>query len=214
MAIITSQTPNNSSLNSKVSFNTSVVQPVASKAQTDHNTTPTKNVTVQTVQNQPVAHLAATSDSVQVQSNSRMTENTRPAITQSRPVVNQPQHQVETFNVVASRQASNNNQNGIQPRSNQFATTSTTKTIKSDYDGQPIPIDSNGRVRSDYHTNTQTEQQSGRAYMEQNGNLPSAKYNSLQASDKTAYQQYINDRNAYNKELNDGENHLSDYEKV
>lgn len=213
MAIISSQTPNNSNQNSKVSFNTSVDQPVANKAQTNTNTTPT-NVTAQPVQNQPVAHPAITSNSAQGQSTSGVADNTRTTVMQSRPVANQPQHQVETFNVVASRQALNRSQSYVQPQNNQFATTSTTKTIKSDYDGQPIPIDSNGRVRSDYHMNTQAEQQAGRAYLQQNGNLPNAKYNSLQASDKAAYQQYINDCNAYDKELNDGKSHLSDYEKV
>ena len=88
------------------------------------------------------------------------------------------------------------------------------KSIKDIYDGQPIPIDSNGRVRTDLHTGTEQEEKEGRAYLEHNDNLPKAQYNSLQNSDKDAYNQYIKDRDAYNKELNDGKDHFNDYKKV
>lgn len=124
--------------------------------------------------------------------------------------VTQPQHPVETFNVIASKEA----YDGHDPiQSNQLAA-APVKTIKSIYDGQPIPVDSNGRVRSECHQNTGPETAQAWRYLNHNDNLKPYQYTKLQPSDKAALDQYIKDRNAYVNELNDGKSHLNDYKKV
>lgn len=87
-------------------------------------------------------------------------------------------------------------------------------SIKDIYDGQPIPVDSNGRVHSEAHQNTGPETGRAWAYLNHNDNLKPYMYNKLQPSDKAAYDQYIKDRNHYVNELNDGQSHLDDYKKV
>lgn len=124
--------------------------------------------------------------------------------------VAQSQHPIETFNVIASREA----YDGHDPiQGNQLAA-SPVKTIKSIYDGQPIPVDSNGRVRSECHQNTGPETAQAWKYLNHNDNLKPYRYTKLQPSDKAALDQYIKDRNVYVNELNDGKSHLSDYKKV
>lgn len=154
--------------------------------------------------------------------NNQSATSTRPAVSQNviaakptQPVETvQPQatkqHPVETFNVIASREA----YDGHDPiQGNQLAA-SPVKMIKSIYDGQPIPVDSNGRVRSECHQNTGPETAQAWKYLNHNDNLKPYQYTKLQPSDKAALDQYIKDRNAYVNELNDGKSHLSDYKKV
>lgn len=223
MLIQTNQLPQTKPQSQTVSFSTTAKQNVQSNVQ------PGKPASAETnsnsVQNNQRIALNETEKQTTVANNQSAT-STRPVGNQNvttvkstqpvkmvQPQVAKPvqsQHSVETFNVIASKEA----YDGHDPiQGNQFAA-SPVKTIKSIYDGQPIPVDSNGRVRSECHQNTGPETAQAWKYLNHNDNLKPYQYTKLQPSDKAALDQYIKDRNAYVNELNDGKSHLSDYEKV
>lgn len=223
MLIQTNQSPQTKPQSQTVTFSTTVKQNVQS------NVRPDKPASIETNSNPVQTGQRTVSNETEKPTT---TANNRPA-TSTKPVVNQnvtavksaqpvkavqsqvakpvqPQHPVETFNVIASKEA----YDGHDPiQGNQLAA-SPVKTIKSIYDGQPIPVDSNGRVRSECHQNTGPETAQAWKYLNHNDNLKPYQYTKLQPSDKAALDQYIKDRNAYVNELNDGKSHLSDYEKV
>lgn len=223
MQIQTNQSPQTKPQSQTVTFSTTVKQNVQSNAQ------PSKLASAETNSNSVQTEQRIVSNDIEKQTlavNNQSATSTRPAVSQNviaakptQPVetvqpqttkVAQPQHPVETFNVIASKEA----YDGHDPiQGNQLAA-SLVKTIKSIYDGQPIPVDSNGRVRSECHQNTGPETAQAWKYLNHNDNLKPYQYTKLQPSDKAALDQYIKDRNAYVNELNDGKSHLSDYEKV
>lgn len=223
MQIQTNQSPQTKPQSQTVTFSTTVKQNVQSNAQ------PSKPASAENNSNSVQTEQRIVSNDTEKQTlavNNQSATSTRPAVSQNviaakptQPVetvqpqttkVAQPQHPVETFNVIASKEA----YDGHDPiQGNQLAA-SPVKTIKSIYDGQPIPVDSNGRVRSECHQNTGSETAQAWKYLNHNDNLKPYQYTKLQPSDKAALDQYIKDRNAYVNELNDGKSHLSDYEKV
>lgn len=223
MLIQTNQSPQTKPQSQTVTFSTTVKQNVQSNVRLD------KPASIETNSNPVQTGQRTVSNETEKPTT---TANNRPA-TSTKPVVNQnvtavksaqpvnavqsqvakpvqPQYPVETFNVIASKEV----YDGHDPiQGNQLAA-SPVKTIKSIYDGQPIPVDSNGRVRSECHQNTGPETAQAWKYLNHNDNLKPYQYTKLQPSDKAALDQYIKDRNAYVNELNDGKSHLSDYEKV
>lgn len=223
MQIQTNQSPQTKPQSQTVTFSTTVKQNVQLNAQ------PSKLASAETNSNSVQTEQRIVLNDIEKQTlavNNQSATSTRPAVSQNviaakptQPVetvqpqttkVAQPQHPVETFNVIASKEA----YDGHDPiQGNQLAA-SLVKTIKSIYDGQPIPVDSNGRVRSECHQNTGPETAQAWKYLNHNDNLKPYQYTKLQPSDKAALDQYIKDRNAYVNELNDGKSHLSDYEKV
>lgn len=223
MQIQTNQSPQTKPQSQTVTFSTTVKQNVQSNAQ------PNKPASAETNSNPIQTEQRIVSNETEKQvtvTNNQSAVSTKPAVNQNvtvakptQPVetvqpqttkVTQPQHPVETFNVIASKEA----YDGHDPiQGNQLAA-SPVKTIKSIYDGQPIPVDSNGRVRSECHQNTGPETAQAWKYLNHNDNLKPYQYTKLQPADKAALDQYIKDRNAYVNELNDGKSHLSDYKKV
>lgn len=223
MQIQTNQSPQTKPQSQTVTFSTTVKQNVQSNAQ------PSKPAPAETNSNPVQTEQRIVSNDTEKQTlavNNLSATSTRPAVSQNviaaKPTqlvetvqpqttkVAQPQHPVETFNVIASKEA----YDGHDPiQGNQLAA-SPVKTIKSIYDGQPIPVDSNGRVRSECHQNTGPETAQAWKYLNHNDNLKPYRYTKLQPSDKAALDQYIKDRNAYVNELNDGKSHLNDYKKV
>lgn len=223
MLIQTNQSPQTKPQSQTVTFSTTVKQNVQSNVrpdkpasiETNSNPVQTGQRIVSNETEKPTTtanNRPATSTKLVVNQNVTAVKSTQPVKAVQSQVAKpvQPQHPVETFNVIASKEAYDGH-NPIQ--GNQLAA-SPVKTIKSIYDGQPIPVDSNGRVRSECHQNTGPETAQAWKYLNHNDNLKPYQYTKLQPSDKAALDQYIKNRNAYVNELNDGKSHLSDYKKV